>query len=299
MRTRKSKSAPVGVIGKVLRVLELLDRSPRGLQLSEISAKTGMNKSTVHRFLSHLEAEGYLFRDAVGTYMLGPKLARLGSGVSFQTTLCRICRPTLENLRAATDETVNLAVLDGFEILYLDVLESQNNFRLVFPVGARHSVHCTALGKAILANLEDGQRQEEILSATKFVSYTPRTITSIARLRKDLIQIREQGFSLDDEETMIGARCVGAAIFDAAGKVVGGISTSGPITRATKDRLPFFSAEVCKAAREISSRLGYRAAKRERANNSPGTATGRELNLLQPPKNGHTTRQSARQTVSK
>lgn len=268
MRTRKSKSAPVGVIGKVLQVLELLDRSPHGLPLSDISAKTGINKSTAHRFLSHLESESYLFRDAVGTYMLGPKLARMGSGVSFQTTLCRICRPTLENLRAATDETINLAVLDGFEILYLDVLESQNNFRLVFPVGARHSVHCTALGKAILANLEDGHRQEEILSATKFVSYTPRTITSVARLRKDLIQIREQGFSLDDEETMIGARCVGAAILDAAGKVVGGISTAGPITLATKDRLPFFCAEVCKAAREISSRLGYRAAKRERANNS-------------------------------
>lgn len=295
MRTRKSKSAPVGVIGKVLRILELLDQSPHGLQLREISAKTGMNKSTVHRFLSHLEAEGYLFRDAAGTYMLGPKLARMGSGVTFQTTLCKICRPSLENLRAATDETVNLAVLDGLEIINLDVLESQNTFRLVFPVGARHSVHCTALGKAILAYLEDGQRQEEILSSTKFVSFTPRTITSIARLRKDLINIREQGFSLDDEEAMIGARCVGAAIFDAAGKVVGAISISGPVTRVAKERLPFFTAEVCKAAREISSRLGYRAAKRERANNSPGTTLGRELNLLRPPKGG----QSARQTVGK
>ena len=80
-----------------MRVLELLDLSPHGLQLSEIAAKTGMNKSTVHRFLSHLETEGYLFRDAVGTYMLGPKLARMGSGVSFQTTLCKICRPLSRN----------------------------------------------------------------------------------------------------------------------------------------------------------------------------------------------------------
>lgn len=295
MRTRRSKSAPVGVIGKVLQVLELLDRSPHGLQLREIAATTGINKSTVHRFLSHLEAEGYLFRDAVGTYMLGPKLARLGSGVSFQTTLCRICRPTLENLRSATDETVNLAVLDGFEILYLDVLESQNHFRLVFPVGARHSVHCTALGKAILANLEDRQRQEQIISATRFVSYTPKTIMTVPRLRKELIEIRKQGFSLDDEETMIGARCVGAAIFDATGKVVGGISTAGPISRA-KDRLPFFCAEVRKAASEITSRLGgISAAERERSNNSAGTAPEREPKLLRPLKS----RRSARQTVSK
>lgn len=295
MRTRKSRSAPVGVIGKVLQVLELLDRSPDGLQLREISVATGINKSTVHRFLSHLEAEGYLFRDAAGTYMLGPKLARMGSGVRFQTTLCKICRPTLENLRSATDETVNLAVLDGFEIVYLDVLESQNHFRLVFPVGARHSVHCTALGKAILANLQDVQRQEQILSATRFVSYTPRTITSAVRLRKDLIEIRKRGFSLDDEETMIGARCVGAAIFDAAGKVVGGISTAGPISRA-KDRLPLICAEVRKAAAEISSRLGAVSTNgRERANNAPGATPGREVTLLQPPKR----RPSARQTVGK
>ncbi len=245
-------------------ILELLDRSPHGLQSSEISAQTGINKSTAHRFLSHLETEGYLFRDAAGTYMLGPKLTRLGSGVSFQTTLCRICRPTLESLRAATDETVNLAVLDGLEILNLDMLESQNTIRLVFPVGARHAIHCTALGKAILANLDVEQRREEILSSIKFVSYTPRTITSIACLRKDLIRVCEEGYSIDDEEAMIGARCVGAAIFDTHGKVLGGISISGPVTRVTKERLPFFSASVCEAACEISLRLGYRAAKLER-----------------------------------
>ncbi len=261
MRTRKSKSAPVGVIGKVLRVLELLDRSPSGLQLREIAAKTGINKSTVHRFLSHLDAEGYLFRDAAGTYMLGPKLARLGNGVSFQTTLCKICRPTLENLRTATDETVNLAVLDGVDVLYLDVLETQHTFRLVSQAGMRRAAYCTSLGKAILANMEDGQRTEEFYSSIPLEQNTPRTFTSIARLRKDLQRIQEQGFSLDDEEAVAGARCVGAAIFGAGHKVVGSISVSGPVVRITKERLPFFSAEVCRAAREISRNLGYRAPK--------------------------------------
>jgi DNA-binding IclR family transcriptional regulator len=267
MRTRKSKSAPVGVIGKVLRILELLDCSPHGLQPSEISVKTGINKSTAHRFLIHLESEGYLFRDVAGAYMLGPKLARMGSGLSFQTTLCKICRPTLESLRAATDETVNLAVLDGLEILNLDVLESQNSIRLAFTVGARHAVHCTALGKAILANMDDEQRREEILSSIDFFSYTPKTVTTIARLRKDLARVREEGYSLDDEEAMTGARCLGAVIFDAHRKVVGAISISGPVARVTKKRLPFFSAAVCEAAAEISSHLGYRAPKLGRLNN--------------------------------
>ncbi len=266
MRTRKSKSAPVGVIGKVLRVLETLDQSPAGLQLKDVAAKTGINKSTVHRFLSHLEAEAYLFRDVEGTYMLGPKLVRLGSGVNFQVTLRNICRPVLERLRETTDETVNLAVLDGYSILYLDVLESLHTFRLVSQVGMRRALYCTSLGKAILANMDDERRKEEIFASIEFTADTARTLTSVARLKKDLVRTRAQGFSLDDEEAVVGARCIGAAIFAPDGKVLGAISVSGPVSRVSKERLPFYSAEICRAACEISWRLGYRAPKAERRN---------------------------------
>lgn len=291
MRIRKSKSAPVGVLGKVLSVLELLDQSPQGLQLWEIAAKTGINKSTVHRFLSHLECEGYLFRDAIGAYMLGPKLVRMGSGVGLHATLCRICRPTLERLRAATDGTVTLAVLDGSEILNLDVLESQRTFRLVFPVGARHSIHCTALGKAILANLLDDRHREEILSSIDFTRYTPRTVRSAAHLKKDLVCVRKQGFSLDNEESMTGARCVGAAILGSGGEVAGGIGISGPVTHITNERLTFFSTEVRKAAWEISSRLGNHAPELEAHGNAPN---GNKPNVPRPSKRGQAAMQFGR-----
>ncbi len=261
----KSKSAPVGVIGKVLRILELLDHSPYGLQLKDIAAMTGINKSTAHRFLSHLEAESYLFRDAAGTYMLGTRLARLGSGASFQGTLCRTCRPILENLRSVTGETVNLAMLEGTKIVYLDVLESQQTFKYVSPVGMRRPAHRTSLGKAILANLPDAQQKEEVISSIEATPDDGQKAINVSRFRKELLNICELGFALDDEESAIGARCVGAAIFDAEGKVVGGISISGPIVRLTKGRLPFFSAEVCKAAREISWRLGNRVRKGEKS----------------------------------
>jgi IclR family KDG regulon transcriptional repressor len=264
MRTKKPKSAPVGVIGKVLRILELLDQTPAGLQLKDIAAKTGINKSTVHRFVSHLEGEAYLYRDATGTYMLGPKLVRLGSGVNFQATLANICRPTLEGLREATDETVNLAVLDGSSILYLDVLESFHTFRLASQVGMRRPLHCTSLGKAILANMDDVRKQEQILSSIQFSADTSRTLGSVARLKKDLAQTRLQGFALDDEEAQVGARCIGAAIYGPDAQVLGAISVSGPVSRVSKERLPFFSAEITKAAREISWRLGYRVPKTER-----------------------------------
>jgi DNA-binding IclR family transcriptional regulator len=264
MRTKKRKSAPVGVIGKVLRILELLDQTSTGLPLKDIAAKTGINKSTVHRFVSHLEAEAYLYRDATGTYMLGPKLVRLGSGVNFQATLANICHPTLEKLREVTDETVNLAVLDGASILYLDVLESFHTFRLASQVGMRRPLHCTSLGKAILANMDNERKQEQILSSIQFSADTSRTLGSIARLKKDLAQTRLQGFALDDEEAQEGARCIGAAIYGPDAQVLGAISVSGPVSRVSKERLPFFSAEITKAAREISWRLGYRVPKAER-----------------------------------
>src|SRR5438094_378642 len=112
IRARESKSAPVGVVGKVLRILEALDAAPTGLQLREISQQTSLNKSTAYRFVAHLESEGYLFRDDTGAYIVGPKLARLGAGIAYHATLRKVSRPVLTQLSKETTETVNLAVLD-------------------------------------------------------------------------------------------------------------------------------------------------------------------------------------------
>jgi DNA-binding IclR family transcriptional regulator len=258
MRTKKLKSAPVGVIGKVLKILELLDRSPSGLPLKDIAAQTQLNKSTAHRFLSHLEMEGYLFRDALGSYMLGPKMVRMGSGMSFQATLCKICRPTLERVWKLTGETVNLAVLDGTDVLYLDVIESLHTFRLATKVGMRRPLHCTSLGKAILAHLDEDPALEQIFKTMKFVASSPKSIMSLPRLKKDLARIKARGYAMDDEEAVSGARCIGAPIIDGDGKVIGGISMSGPVVRVTRAHVPQFSAAICSAAVDVSRKLGYK-----------------------------------------
>ena len=260
MRTKKLKSPPVGVIGKVLRILELLDRHRSGLSLKDISEETKLNKSTAHRFLTHLEAEGYLFRDALGNYMLGPKIMRMGGGVSFQATLCKMCRPFLEDVWKVTGETVNLAVLDGTDVLYLDVMESLHTFRLATEVGMRRPIHCTSLGKAMLASLSDVQQKQEILKGIQFAAVTPKSAESVSVLEKQLRKIVERGYALDDEEAVSGARCIGAAILDSEGKVVAGISVSGPVVRITKAHLPQFSAIICNAAQQISKKLGYQGA---------------------------------------
>jgi DNA-binding IclR family transcriptional regulator len=254
--SRKTTVTPVGVVGKVLRILELLDRTPAGLQLKDIARLTSLNKSTAHRFLRHLEGEGYLFRDDSGSYMVGPRLVRFGTGLTYQAMLSRISRPVLEELWNATGETVNLATLVGQEVLYVDVMESLHTFRLVSQIGSRRPLSCTALGKAMLAAMPVEQR-ELLFPTLQFESATPRSITSVARLRKDLAQIEQLGYALDDEEAVTGARCIGAAILDANGKVAGGISISGPTARINKTNLASIARTVKMAALDISTRLGH------------------------------------------
>ena len=256
IRARESKSAPVGVVSKVLRILEVLDGSPSGLQLRQIAQQTGIHKSTAYRFLAHLETEGYLFRDDAGAYIVGPKLARLGAGIPYHATLRNVSHPVVQKLWRITSETVNLAVLDGHEVLYLDVMESPHTFRLVSQIGMRRPLHCTALGKAMLACVPP-QESESVLPSLTFERFTPRTVTDLARFRKELAKVRQQGFALDDEEAGLGSRCVAAPIFDQSEKVTAAISVSGPITRINRDRIQAFASAVKEGARSISARLGY------------------------------------------
>ena len=253
-RTRRTKSAPVGVVGKVVQILEQLDQAPGGLLLREIAVQTNINKSTAYRFLSHLESVGYVFRDPEGYYMVGPRLAKLGVGATYQAALCRASAGILEDLRSATGESVNLAVLDRDEILYLSVFASQHTFRMVSEVGTRRPIYCTALGKAMLAYLPPEQ-QRKIVSGVRFERFTPQTICSIEDLNRDLLKVHRRGHALDDEEAVHGARCVAVPILNQERKVIGAISISGPIVRVTKRQIAEFATLLHKAAGEIAHRL--------------------------------------------
>lgn len=256
MKVRRSNSAPVGVLTKVLAIFELLDRAPDGLQLRNIAEQTKVNKSTAYRFLAHLEKAGYLVRDSTGAYLLGPRLVRLGSGSTYKSTICKVSRPILDTLWQEIGETVNLGALDGREILYLDVLESPHNFRLVSQIGMRRPVHCTGLGKAILA-WQPVSFREELLAVTKLEKLTRHSITRPADLVAELGRIQRRGYALDDEEVELGARCVAAPVFDSSGYVAAGISVSGPVTRMSRNRTTEIANAVKRAAGEISARLGY------------------------------------------
>ncbi len=257
-RSQESKSAPVGVVSKVLRILETLDASPSGLQLRQIARETNIHKSTAYRFLAHLEREGYLFRDEAGAYIVGPKLANLGAGVAYHATLRRVSRNAMQKIWKATQETVNLGVVDGLDVLYLDVIESAHLFRMGSLVGMRRPLNCTALGKAMLAYLPREQK-EEMFSSLTFERLTAHTISNLPRFRKEIARIAQQGYAVDEQETELGARCVASPIFDASGRVAAAVSVSGPTTRITRAKVQPLAALLAKTLREISQRLESRA----------------------------------------
>lgn len=261
IRARESKSAPVGVVTKVLHILETLHDAPSGLQLKDVAQLTGINKSTAYRFLAHLEHEGYVFRDSSGAYAIGVRLARLASGASYQTTLRKLSRPILQQLWRVTGETVNIAVLDGREVLYLDVMESSHTFRLVSQVGMRRPVYCTALGKAMLSFIPE-EEQQYFFDGMSFERFTPHTIRGAVQLRKEFALIRQRGYSIDNEEAYLGSRCIAAPIFEASGKIAAALSVSGPTTRVTRERVPVVAAAAKSAATAISRTLGYAVAQK-------------------------------------
>src|SRR5713226_3098380 len=193
IRTRECRSSPVGVISKVLRILEALNASPAGLRLNEIAEKTAIHKSTAYRFLAHLENEAYLFRDESGAYLVGPRLVRLGSGSTYQMTLRKICRPVLQDLRNTTGETVNLGILDGQDVFYVDVVQSHHPFRMASRIGTSRPLYCTAMGKA-LAALLPATEKERVLSSLRFERFTPHTITHLAQLKEELLKTEKRGY---------------------------------------------------------------------------------------------------------
>jgi IclR family KDG regulon transcriptional repressor len=252
----RAKPVQVGVISKVFRILEAIQGSPSGLTLKPICDITGIHKSTAHRFLKHLERDGYLIRTEVGAYLIGPKFSHLSARANHRATLQAVARPILWELWKSTRETVNLGALDQGTVLYIEVIESPHEFRLSSRVGTRRSLHATALGKALAAFLSEDHK-ERVLATVQFQPLTPKTIMNLVQFRQELEIIRKQGYAVDDEETTLGARCVSAPILSADREIVAAVSVSGPVTRISPSQVPALAGAVMSAARAISAALGF------------------------------------------
>jgi DNA-binding IclR family transcriptional regulator len=246
-------------VERVLNILEIMAAAGTPITVTELSDKVKLKISTVHRLLSTLLHRGYVEQGDDNKYRLGFKLMEIGNAVIYYSDIRSVARPYLEKLVERCNETVNLAILDGADVVYIDQVESTNLIivKMLAQVGNRGPVHCTSSGKVLLAFLPP-EKLEETVSTLDLVKYTNETITDSNNLRKELKRIREDGYAVDWGEREEHVRCVAAPIFNYEDKVVASVSISGPSTRITtyymKNELVDLIRET---AKRISKKMGY------------------------------------------
>lgn len=257
-----ARSAPGESQGSVValrRGLDILDSfSTPGVELgvNEIARQLGLHKSTVSRLCATLEGAGFLRRNELGQrFTLGPRVHQLAGMPATSLDLRAAARPVLEELVAACRETASLTVIQGHEVVTIDVVDGLNAVRMNSQVGSRAKIHASAGAKALLASLPE-ERLDEILSHHELTALTPNTITTVAALKRHLAEVRERGYSEDLEEIEVGLRCIGAPVRDHHGGVLAGVSLSGPRHQMTPEVMSLLSRLLVQSADAISSRLG-------------------------------------------
>jgi len=258
-RTRPSNL--VQTLERASLILDILGQSPQGISIKDLSDRMHLPKGTTHRLLSSLSYFGYVRQDQnTKNYSLGFKLVELGNLLLGQLDLRREAEPFLRDLAERTKETVHLVILDGSEIVYLDKLETEpytGGLRMASRVGSRNPAHSCAVGKVLMAHLP-AEALARMIEEKGLSKRTVNTITDFNQLKDHMALVRKQGYAIDDEENERGIRCVGAPIFNEAGRVVAAISVSGPAFRVTRKTVQeSLKKEVVATAHRISRKLGF------------------------------------------
>jgi IclR family KDG regulon transcriptional repressor len=237
-----------------LQVLIALGDEQRPLTLTEICHLVRLPKTTVFRYLQTLVHCGFVTHDRrEDMYHLGARLFELGQLAGQQLRIRDIALPIMAELRDRFNETVNLGILDGYDVVYVEMVESHHSLRMQATLGSRDPAYSTALGKAMLAFIDDPGRH----LPSRWTPRTVFTLNSRASVLRALAQAREQGYALDDQENEDGARCIGAPIFEYPGRVTAAISVSAPASRLGREQVAEVAAAVREAAAAISRQLGH------------------------------------------
>ncbi len=244
-------------VERALDILEILADADGELALNELAAGAHLNASTCHHLLATLVKRGYAGQTSrTRSYFLGPRITELSDSRLKQFNLSEIATPELRRLNDSTLESVHLAVLQGTSLVTLAKLDSKLPIRVGSDDGMKaDAAHATATGKAILAWLPEPEIAR-VIAQGGLKRYTDKTISTISELMEDLRLVRRNGYSLDNEEFQAGVVCVGAAIRDHAGAVIGSVSGSMPRMRADGDHMAKVKRQVQDCAARISSRFG-------------------------------------------
>lgn len=255
MATKPDKAEGTASLDKALDVLDAIGESSQGLSQAELSERLALPRTTLYRLLGTLVERGMLRRDPFRrVYCLGFRCFEYAKAAYAMPDLVAAASVELRSLRDLTGETTYLAALDGLEVLSLERVDGAHSVRSAAALGQRKPLHCTSQGKAILAAL-DPLRRDALVRDITLAALTPHTITDRRRLQAELKVTAARGYSIDDEEIVVGVRCCGAPVVDAAGQVRGAISVAAPSFRMTMQRIELLGPEVAQAARRIGAQL--------------------------------------------
>ena len=241
---------------KAIRVLNLFSAAEPRLSLTAISTRLDMPKSTTHNMLNTLLSQGYIERVDGDLYALGTAPLVLSQSIRVNVELRDPAAPLLRKLADRTHESTYLTVLDGDFVLYIYAIESPRRLEARTAIGDRARLHCTSVGKAILAHLPD-ERVDEIIARNGLPMYTENTITDRPALDEALVTIRSRGFAVDNSEHELDTYCIGAPIFNSHGQVLGACSISGVDSEIVGSRLQDVAGQVVQTAQRISRHMGY------------------------------------------
>ncbi len=244
---------PNSVLAKVMGVLDSFTADDGTVSLAELGRRSGIPKGTLHRVCGDLVTARLLDR-APGGYRLSGHLFELGMRASVERTLVDVATPFMEDLYELTHETVHLGVREGAEVMYVAKIGGHQQADAPSRIGGRMPLHCTAVGKALLAHAPPDVITDYL--SRPLQRRAPRTMTAPGLLRQQLEQIFEVGLSFEYEESRVGIVCVAAPILDAEGRVAAAISVTGPITRFDPRRQ---SSHVRAAAAGVQTTLSRRA----------------------------------------
>ena len=243
----------IQVIERMMSLLDALAASPDPASLKQLAAATELHPSTAHRILAAMSAARFVERQDAGTYRLGIRLLELGSIVKSRISLREVALPYMQELHERIGEAINLGARHDDEIVYLERTSSGRALvRVVYLVGGRAPLHLTSLGKLFLA--ADGpQKIRDYAKRTGLPGKTPKSLTNLSVLEKELDKVRRHGIAYDDEEDELGLKCVAAPIHDEDGKVIAALSVSAPADRHDSE----WADLVRQTADAVSGALGY------------------------------------------
>ena len=251
-----NQASRVQVLDRALDLIELLATSENGLSIADLSAATGLPKSTVHRILSTYADRHYIEKDAeTSIYHLGHKFVEIASLYLNKIVLKTEAAPIMHELATTFNAISYLGVLENNEVMYLERAEQFNSLRLYTQIGKREPIYCTALGKVLMAFLPDLEF-EHIARQLSYEPYTAHSITNYEDFQKEVRLVRSRGYAVDREEHTIGSSCLAVPIFDYTRKVMAGMSISA---HSLFDHYPesVIFQKMHDASIELSRRMGY------------------------------------------